>query len=596
MNRVATHLLHQCQADPRQLRNSKPKRTRQKKKLLNSAMFVLAASLSSSFASAQVVPCAGAVTQVNAGAFTATQTDDAVVNTDMLQHDATGKTIKVIAYGRRFAPTPTGTGSADAYIYASDWNGNTITFQPSMPNACRPDIVLASDDLLHNLTGMPISYKAIVVYVSGTDLYYEIFRLDHCGLPIFSAASVTGPIPLNTTATLVSDAHLDPHIDMWSDPSAIDQANGIYPAMWDFAIVWAEGVRSWPSCLPTPTVMPSPLPINAKDLKYIVDNANTPSTSPMPANFVVSGVVQEGNYIDVACVTDMSGPTQLMEVVYSGTCSSGLNHLEWDPNASASVTSTMSITSNDVFAPRIEAMSIYRGGAIKWQIVTPEDNLTMSPHWQIWGYNSSASANWLSNMYSAVGSSDCKGACVAAGVEATVGSGIGNLQYTAGFYPRQLDTIHERSISAATGAVDPRWWNVNCPSDPVNYHWDAARSVAVTNCSNTGLNLLTAWYDGANIQYKESPNTMLFRQQPTGIETAQTSRLSISPNPVTHSLQLRDAANARFRICDMTGRELIKGTVPANGLVVTENLSIGLYLLEITKNDGNTQATRFVKQ
>lgn len=89
------------------------------------------ASLTSFHSEAQRVPCAGLVTQVNCGAFTATQPDDVVVNADMLQHDANGSTLKAIAYGRRYYPTPGGTGAVpNIGVRLKRWDGMALPSKP----------------------------------------------------------------------------------------------------------------------------------------------------------------------------------------------------------------------------------------------------------------------------------------------------------------------------------------------------------------------------------------------------------------------------------------------------------------------------------
>src|SRR5690606_6723655 len=140
---------------------------------------------------------------------------------------------------------------------------------------------------------------------------------------------------------------------------------------------------------------------------------------------------------------------------------------------------------------------------------------------------------------------------------------IGNQQYTTGFFPRTATDIYERSIDPFTGGVDSRWWQVNC--SPANYNWDEARTMAVSNCSNSGLNLLTAWFDGANILYKESPNAMAFKT--TGTANVYGARLAIYPNPVADKMHIQGVQDSEYRISDITGKNVLRGALPSNGTI-----------------------------
>jgi hypothetical protein len=118
-------------------------------------------------------------------------------------------------------------------------------------------------------------------------------------------------------------------------------------------------------------------------------------------------------------------------------------------------------------------------------------------------------------------------------------------------------------------------------------HWDASRSTAVTNCSNTGMNIMTAWYNGTNIVYKySSSNLMQFRQaKPKGMPAAANAPRS------AYGL----AAGEEYSIQDMNGKLVRRGQADAAGEFKSGDLPSGVYLLRFTTNEGQTKAVKFTK-
>ena len=183
-----------------------------------------------------------------------------------------------------------------------------------------------------------------------------------------------------------------------------------------------------------------------------------------------------------------------------------------------------------------------------------------------------------------------------AGIFPTFYTDMGKQQYTIGFFPRWLKNVFTRKITP-TGVMAPNWWQVNCASAPVNYPWDASRSMAVTNCSNSGLNLVTAWYDGANAVWKESPNAMLFKTTGKGGNTFG-RQLSVYPVPARDELHISGADEGdAYSVWDATGRKLKEGRLGSKGTIDIIALSAGYYQMRISNgSDGNTQTLRFTKQ
>lgn len=158
------------------------------------------------------------------------------------------------------------------------------------------------------------------------------------------------------------------------------------------------------------------------------------------------------------------------------------------------------------------------------------------------------------------------------------------------------NVLLSRRFSAATGALDPQHWDVPCGM--VNYDWDAARSFALANCSNSGLNLLAAWFDGAAVRYKETANSMGFKPgKSLSAGGGSSSGIVTSfPNPVKSTLNLNGpVGSCAYKISDMTGRELQAGTSSAGGMIMVEQLPAGTYQLSIQECAGRSTTFRFSK-
>ena len=306
-------------------------------------------------------------------------------------------------------------------------------------------------------------------------------------------------------------------------------------------------------------------------------------------------------YPDVACLTDNSSgtPVQMAEISYIGAGGLMLAEYNYTTPPVPSWLPILSATTLDAgthFLPRIEAMSQYDAFAspyaAKYQVVSAKTVTGLFTTQQAWGYNDIAAPTWLSDMYVLNSDSDCKSPCVAAGIGPAFSSDIGNQQYTVGFFPRSKTEIIERIVDPFTGATNSRWWEANCT--PVNYSWDAARSMSVSNCSNSGFNLLTAWFDGTTILYKESPNTMAFKT--TGLGQAAAGAISAYPNPVGGLLHIDGVAGNRFCITDVTGKGLIQGKISPGGTVDLRHLQPGMYLLRLTGENSPLISLKFIKE
>lgn len=569
---------------------------------------------SSDTASAQFQACTGTTPLQTAATWSATLFDDAVVNCDMLQHDAQNNTIKAIVYGRRNIAPTAGTGSADANLYVTDWAGNSATM--NIPGGSAPDVVLCNGD------GLPGSapYRAVVTYKIAGNAFVSIFDINNPGSPTIGITPVLVH-PISTPGHSLGESHNEPHIDAWTDPAWINSSSGL-PMVHEFAIVWGED--------PTPGTPPNIFPY---DLYTTIGDAHNlaPLTWFMGTTLIGGDMAQP----DVACVTEVASGGlighQWMEITYyqpSSNPATKLFHAQLNKTTgfplptfvTAPILSGGSATMIDqctlspeagMFSPRIEAMNQYDPTAspavARWQIVAtkgsyPSTGAPTSPGnvYRAFGYNdlTGFGGTLLSGAYT---NHDVKGTCVAAGVGPAFATGpMGNAQYTCGFFAESnvttSNSVVTRMTDPATGALDSRWWEVSC--NVTNYPWDASRSLALSNCSNSGLNLLAAWYDGTNVVFKETINTMAFRQAPTGVGQTSLDGFKVFPNPTGGMLQIEGASKgAEYSINDITGRILLGGSITSGRAQVDiRSLPNGVYLLRLTDAFGLGKTIRFSKQ
>ena len=118
----------------------------------------------------------------------------------------------------------------------------------------------------------------------------------------------------------------------------------------------------------------------------------------------------------------------------------------------------------------------------------------------------------------------------------------------------------------------------------------------MSNSSNSGLDLLSAWYDGADVMYKLStPNTMTFRSTAPQAAAANAFAAAVYPNPAGDELYVAGAAGP-YRILDMAGRELQRGTLETGRPVDIGAMAGGMYILHLGgEGPGGGQSIRFSK-
>lgn len=275
------------------------------------------------------------------------------------------------------------------------------------------------------------------------------------------------------------------------------------------------------------------------------------------------------------------------------------------PKATASFPAGNLVTLNNTDAPkvtRVEAMNQYdlsSGTVSKWVVAASMPSSTVFP-WEVWSYEDLGNTNPLSTNYSG-STADLVSPAVAAGVSPMLSGNIGNTQYTTGYYPRDYNNlgayqnIWSRSVDVYTGAMSSSELQVDNSS--VNYDWDVNRIYAVSNCSNSGFNILSAYFNGGDIVYKESPNSFVYKQSSTTtVKTIASLRKDmIYPNPAFGRLYVANGKNRQYSIADITGKMLLSGSYNSNGIDVS-SLTTGFYVLRLTDEHGSVTSVKFTKQ
>src|SRR5690606_32177915 len=150
---------------------------------------------------------------------------------------------------------------------------------------------------------------------------------------------------------------------------------------------------------------------------------------------------------------------------------------------------------------------------------------------------------------------------------------------TVGFFPWADSGIYARRVSAFSVMVTPSapWPSVYKVNNvDMAYPWDIARYYALSNCSNTGQDLMSAWYNGTDIVYKISNNNMAFKSTIATTIINGKAGVSIHPNPAKGILNVHGTIGMSFMITDITGRTMISGKLhSANEVIDISSLTPG---------------------
>lgn len=495
--------------------------------------------------------------------------DDVTINCDML-NDGSGNAIKAIAWDE-------GTGSNVTHVYFEDGQGNSVIVELS---GVHPDIVLG-----HNADGHS-DYRAAVIYidrVSPTSSYVKLafYDLTSLGGTGFTATPSGSPILLSTTDLgTVYDTRPIPHIDMWSDNSVGATVNG-YPGMWDFAVTWNE----------------------ANQVHYNWGNISSATLyDSSPNGQPVNASITSQLFTDVACYTDLSTGNKIAAFSYVD----GTNIYVYERNFSAtpvpafhnSTTFSQGITRN--LFPRIEAMSQWNSSSITspW--------LTVVSHGSTCHVYTTATGGTGTDLTTTLlNGGDFKSTAVAAGIGDSPGEPpIGNSQFTPGYFewtgnpaPPLTNAVnyYTHAVDAVTGTlIDLDYYVINTnavAAGPAYNLADVSKSLALSNCSNSGDYVLSVWYNDANAGAAGATGDIWFKLLGNGVpmqfRIGQIANLkgepSVYPNPAKDKIFLHNVSGA-YSIYNVTGMKVRAGLLNTGSIDVAA-LPAGLYLL---KADGKT--------
>ncbi|MBS1628676.1 MAG: T9SS type A sorting domain-containing protein [Bacteroidetes bacterium] len=487
---------------------------------------------------------------------------------------------------------------SQSYLYAEDGYGhsNTLTLPAG---SMHPDVAMACWDS----TGYgPLVYEPVVTYTIGNQLYVEVYHLTDVGWSTFNIT----PTPEHSV-NLGNNIAQFSHVDMWADNHGIIFMNNFW-SLHQFAVVFTTATGDLYGYVNDAAMW------NASASVFHI-TAGTPSVQ-----------VTGGMSPDVACQMDNAG-NQWMHIAYTTGAPSynpgngcyeipvtgglGVNRVSYNysiGNAPAGVYTTFT---GQAYIPRIEAFSDYSycemSALAPYQIVWSA-KFSTGGHDQVWSWNPKLPGPQSYSQQDFTSPYDCMSACVAAGATCSYyTNSIGNVQYTVGFcvdyykgapLPAGKQHVYERQISPSTGT----FFNTNtyqASTTALNFPWDINRNMAVSNTSNYGQDLISVWYNGSDIVWKEStPDVMAFRMTHNGSAQNEKSALRLVPIPASDDMFVQGIAQGvyvNFEITDWVGRSVARGSTTAGASLNVSGLPRGHYLLRIADAD-NITTLPFVKE
>ena len=79
-------------------------------------------------------------------------------------------------------------------------------------------------------------------------------------------------------------------------------------------------------------------------------------------------------------------------------------------------------------------------------------------------------------------------------------------------------------------------------------------------------------------------------------DQASTDAISLYPNPMINELTIKGAAGSSLRLFDMTGVQLMSRSIDTDEYSIdTQNLSSGIYLVEVIGKTGYVNSYKVVK-
>lgn len=498
---------------------------------------------------AQPTPVAATMSDQFVAGITAPNTPAPSVNCDMLEV-LPGRTLKAIVWDDKDIMGNLNMG----YFMVEDHLGTRVIQSLPWSGTYELDVVLG------NNMSNPNAYKmGIVCRAMGNFYMFCVYDITNVGGALNVSLVSVAPINSNSAAP--------PHVDMWSDFNT--PING-RPSMHEMIVT---GITNTNNLFAFKTDIMNPQFIPATLLQF--------NTSML------------ANSCDVAAFSNTVTNDRWIVLTYTDFATNNLRYIEYNTTLSPTA-NPLTLQLGTVYYPRVEAMSRFNPAAqnTRWEIVAV---VSGANGWQIRGYNPMTPPTLLSTAVGWPSSGDYFSPAVAAGVGfATLfPNNIANRHYITGFY-KAASNVWSRNVNALNGTVNPQFiYAVNAtPISPAFM----ARHYAVSSCSNTGLNILSAWFSGTRLWYKESPNAMSFK--PTGIdeEATELPLVKLYPNPATDRLFAKGIEKkCTYTILDISGRKITSGNYENADGIDVHSLLPGTYILQLNQ-ESSSFSTRFVKK
>ncbi len=495
----------------------------------------------------------------------------------------------------------TTTGSPSKVLWAMVWqyqvSGNDSVaytvydeFSGSLLAGCfagkMPDVALGDDNSVR-----PGRVQMMISYITtGGNIEVRQYQIDN----LFGIAAPTANLVSTYTASSFFNTYTvvdPPHIDACPDPASFSyywSGSNTYAGQNTVVVTWS-GNNS------------GNYEVYAKKATF---TAGFPLGSPT--------YIDDGRMPDIAAVVRDHGSgsySNTSYLVYMNQSLTDVLAADWDMNTTVNLKgaleSSVTLSSNNI-TPRIEAMNVENTtvSAVKtfWEAVA---NLNVSGLDEIHGYDNTNGTVSLTNYSAAtplapftVSTTGINGymptvamGCGPDGYAPGATSAIGNTNYTTGWYI-QNNEYNALSLSNSGSGIVAGYAQINNASvaPPTN-----VPVLALSNCSNSGDDILSVWDDGTNIYGKHSSGNS-FAFKPTIIAIPQKlDRPFLYPNPARDIVRISGTDKASYVVTNISGSVLLTGSIDAkNNSIDILKLTPGTYVLTLLQN-GKSENMKFVK-
>jgi hypothetical protein len=395
----------------------------------------------------------------------------------------------------------TPTGSLKAFVWWNLPNATRINVSDNVGGAVNitlpsgsswADIALANDV-------NPTKYIAAVVYNVGINVFFRTYSITGVG----SGGPLSAALTSNSLVSSAAVGDISAHIDMFADPNNI--VNG-YPSMHKFVFTWTQYIS------------------NFSTIYAAHGDISTPTT--YTTTLIASGA---GSKIaDVSASYNLSTGSQK---AYLAICTPGVAGLSVSTLdiATSVVTPTPISTALVPLYPRIESMGLYDPTVSNdpWTVASSIYNTTTLSY-DVYKFNTSGSFNCSSSGFSGSGNAY---PVVAAGVGNS--SQFCNENYSIGWGVVDSTYLITQAVDYFTGNISttyPDYYQAN--SNIISNTFDKS-AFAMSSCSNSGRELLTAWNDqNGSIYYKLTSGISVYKPSPLNIADVDPfHEMVVYPNP-----------------------------------------------------------------